>query len=215
MQTQDLHITYVPITKLNASDYNPRKWDEDAKEHLKESIERFGVVDPIIVNKAKNRQNIVIGGHFRLAMLKELGHKTVPVVYVHITDITKEKELNLRLNKNQGEFDFDLLKQFDTSLLTDIGFTSEELDDIFLEDEEPEMFDLQKELEKLNITKIEIQKGDIFEIDGSRLMCGDSTVETDMLTLMNDQKADMCFTDPPYILAYLDPKKKQGTTSGF
>ncbi len=62
-----------------------------------------------------------------------------------------------------------------------------------------------------------MQKGDIYKLNGSRLMCGDSTVEVEMLKLMNEQKADMCFTDPPYILDYLKGKTKQkdGVTTGF
>jgi DNA modification methylase len=210
MESFKLHIQYVPVSSLHASDYNPRKWDEDAKSQLKESISRFGVVDPILVNNAPERNNIVIGGHFRLAALKELGHVEVPVVYISIPDIEKEKELNIRLNKNQGEFDLDLLKEFDETLLEDIGFSSEEIDDIFPVDEEEKEFDLEGELKKMDIDSVEVKPGDIYEIDGSRLMCGDSMNEDDVLTLMNGEKADMCFTDPPYILAHLKEGAKAG-----
>ena len=137
-------------------------------------------------------------------------------MYVHIPEIEKEKELNVRLNKNTGEFDLDLLAQFDESFLQDVGFNSEELDDIFPAEDNPEVFDLKKELEKLNIDEITVQKGDVYELDGSRLMCGDSTVEEDMLKLLGGQQADMCLTDPPYILDYLKGKKKHGeATEGF
>lgn len=149
-------------------------------------------------------------------MAKELGYETVPVVYVDISDLKKEKELNLRLNKNTGEFQWDLLAKFDESLLADVGFSSDELDTIFDIDIEPEQFDLEKELQKLNIQKINTNKGDIYALGESRLMCGDSTIEDNMLTLMNGEKADMCFTDPPYILDYLHGKKKHGkAVTGF
>ena len=211
-----LNIVYVPLVDLIPSDYNPRKWDEETKCQLKESINRFGVVDPILVNSAENRKNIVIGGHFRLEILRELGYTEVPVVYLNIPDIEKEKELNIRLNKNLGEFDLTLLAEFDESFLKDVGFDSEELDNIFEEDDTEEMFDLEKELEKLDINNIEIKKGDVYEIDGSRLCCGDSTVEEDILRLMDEHKADMCFTDPPYILDYLHGKTRHGeATTGF
>ena len=213
MQTQNLHITYVPITNLNPAAYNPRTWDEIAKTQLKESITRFGVVDPLIVNNAESRKNIVIGGHFRLEVLTELGHTEVPVVYLNIPDIEKEKELNIRLNRNQGEFDTDLLAEFDEAFLKDIGFSSEELDDVFSKDEVPEEFNVEDELEKIGIESVDIKPGDVYDLDGSRLMCGNSMVEADMLKLMGSERADMCFTDPPYILAYLDPKKK--TAEGF
>ncbi len=143
-------------------------------------------------------------------MAKELGIEQVPVVYVNIPDLEKEKELNIRLNKNVGEFNWDLLATFDESFLSDIGFSSEELDNIFQAEDTPEVFDLKKELDKLNIKKIEIQKGDVWQLGNSRLMCGDSTVESDVLKLMGNEKADMCFTDPPYILDYLKGKKKNG-----
>lgn len=216
MQKENLHIEYVPSHSLNASEYNPRKWDAEAKKQLKESISRFGAVDPLIVNGAETRKNIVIGGHFRLEVLKELGYEQVPIVYLDIPDIEKEKELNLRLNKNQGEFDLELLSEFDESFLADIGFDSEDLDDIFAEDPQEEVFDLNKELEKLKIEQIDVQKGDVYELNGSRLMCGDSTIEADTLKLMGEHKADMVMTDPPYILDYLHGKTRHGeSTTGF
>ncbi len=216
MTRQELNIVQVSIAELKPSTYNPRKWSEEQTEHLKESIKRFGLIDPLIVNNAQERQNIVIGGHFRLHVAKQLGYKEVPVVYVNIPDINKEKELNLRLNRNQGEFNLELLSQFDESLLTDVGFSSEELDSIFEMPDMPEEFNLQHELEKLDIKQVTMQKGEIYDLDGSRLMIGDSTIEADMLKLMGKEKADMCLTDPPYLLNYLKGKKKHGkATEGF
>jgi len=217
MDTQKLTIVEVPINELRNAEYNPRKHFKDQSDQLKESISRYGLVDPIIVNSAPERNQVVIGGNFRLEVAKEMGFQTIPVVYINIPDIEKEKELNIRLNKNQGEFDLDLLAQFDEAFLADIGFDSEDLDDIFPTEDNPEEFDLQKELEKIDINNVTVQKGDIYELDGSRLLCGDSTIEADMLKLMGNEKADMCFTDPPYILDYLKGKTKQkdGVTTGF
>lgn len=214
---ETMNVTYVPVGSLNPSAYNPRKWNEAQTNALKESITKFGLVDPILCNSAPERMNTVIGGHFRLAVAKELGFKEMPVVYVNITDIDKEKELNVRLNKNLGEFDFELLKGFGEEFLGSVGFSTEELDNIFAIDPTPEVFNLKNELEKLNIHDIKVQKGDRYEIDGSILMCGDSTIEADMLKLMEGAKADMVCTDPPYILDYLKGKTKQkdGVTEGF
>jgi DNA modification methylase len=210
-----LNIVEVEIGSLNSAEYNPRKWSDKAISDLKESINRFGFVDPLIVNSAENRHNVVIGGHFRLKVAKDSGMKTVPVVYVSIPDIEKEKELNLRLNKNTGDWDWDLLAKFDESFLSDIGFSSEDLDTIF-EVDNPEEFNLEKELAKLKIDKINFQKGDVYQLGDHRLMCGDSTLEKDVTRLMNGEKADMCLTDPPYILDYLNGKKKHGNaTEGF
>jgi len=214
-QINNLKISYVQISKLKAASYNPRKWSEQAVSQLREGIERFGLVDPFIVNSAPNRRNIIIGGHFRLKIAKEMGIKEVPVVYVNIPNIEREKELNIRLNKNTGDWDWNLLAGFDENFLADIGFNSEELDQVFQIDETPEMFDLEKELSKLNIKKIEIQKGDMWQLGTHKLMCGDSTVESDIFKLISGERADMCFTDPPYLLDYLHGKKKNKSTQGF
>lgn len=212
---ENIEINYISVDDLKPSEYNPRKWDSESKKQLKESIKRFGLVDPIIVNCAESRRGVVIGGHFRLEVAKEIEIQEVPVVYVNIPEIEREKELNIRLNRNQGEFDYDLLAEFDQDFLANVGFTSEELDSIFEIDETPEEFDLQKELDKLDIKKIEMQKGEIWDLDGSRIMIGDSTIEADVLKLMGDQEADMCFTDPPYILDYLNAKRHGKPTEGF
>jgi DNA modification methylase len=212
----NLSIRYVPTDSLKAAEYNPRTWDKEAERNLQESIKRYGVVDPLIANNAPGREGVVIGGHFRLAMLKELGIETVPVVYLTIPDIEKERELNLRLNRNTGAWDWNLLSKFNEELLSGVGFTSEELDDIFRIEETPEQFDLEKELAKLKIETIAVQKGDVYALGDSRLMCGDSTVGKDMRKLMGDERADFCFTDPPYILDYLKGKKKSGKAiTGF
>ncbi len=214
-EKQKMKVVQVSIEDLKPAAYNPRKWSEKAISDLTESIKRFGLVEPILANCAPNRQNVVIGGHFRLKVAKDLGIKEVPVVYVSIPDIEKEKELNVRLNKNVGEFDFNLLAEFDENFLAEIGFNSEELDEIFDIDTEPEQFDLQKELDKLRIAKIEIQKGDTWQLGNNRLMCGDSTIDSDVLKLMGNEKANMCLTDPPYILDYLNAKRHGKATEGF
>ena len=208
-QSLKIQTVEVPINDLVPADYNPRKHDEIASEQLKQSILKFGLVDPVIVNSSPNRKNVIVGGHFRWEVAKELGYETIPVVYVDISDLAKEQELNLRLNKNTGEFDWNLLTKFDESFLADVGFSSSELDGIFDVDV-PEEFDLKKELQKLNIQQINTKKGDVYALGESLLMCGDSTIEEDMVKLMGVEKADMCFTDPPYILDYLNGKKKHG-----
>jgi len=216
MTNNKLKVSYVQINQLKPAGYNPRKWSEEATAQLKESISKFGIVDPFIVNSAPNRRNVVIGGHFRIKIAKEMGFAQVPVVYVNIPNTEKEKELNLRLNKNTGDWNWNMLADFDETFLSDIGFSSEELDNVFGIDENPEVFDLAKELAKLNIQKIQIQKGDIWRLGNNRMMCGDSTVESDILKLMGKEKANMCFTDPPYILSYLSGKKRHGkATEGF
>lgn len=208
-------IEYVSTDLLKPALYNPRRIADEDFAQLKTSIQKFHMIDPLIVNSAPKRFGVVIGGHMRLRAAKELGYKKVPVVFLNIPDLDKEKELNLRLNRNTGEFDWKLLTKFNEELLKGVGFSSEEMDEIFGIDVTPEVFDLQKELEKLKISKIEIQKGDVWQLGSHRLMNGDSTIEADILKLMDGEKADMCFCDPPYLLDYLHGKKKKKSTEGF
>ena len=215
METK-IKVEYVSIAELKECEYNARVWDEDARAQLKTSLTTFGCLDPLIVNSTKERMNVVIGGNFRMAMLKELGYTEVPIVRVHLP-LEKERILNLRLNKNLGRFDEALLAEFfDESFLGEVGFDSEELDNIFAEDPTEEQFVLEDALEKIGIGEITAQKGDLYDLDGSRLYVGESTVEADMLALMGGEKADMVMTDPPYRLEYLKGKTRNGeSTTGF
>jgi DNA modification methylase len=213
---KEMVVYQIAILSLKPATYNPRAHKREALNQLKESIKKYGLVDPIIANSAKGRENIVIGGHMRLKAAQELGYTEMPVVYINIPNLEKEKELNLRLNKNVGEWDFKLLADFNESFLSDVGFSSEDIDDIFAIEDTPEQFNLEKELKKLNINKVNVKKGERYQLGDSYLFCGDSTIEDDMQKLMNGEKADMCFTDPPYILDYLKAGKRKGNpTEGF
>ena len=97
-----LNIVYVLVKSLRSPEYNPRFWSKEANAQLKESIKKFGLIDPLLVNSAPNRKGIVIGGNFRLKIAKEMGMEKVPVVYINISNIKREKEICLRLNKNTG-----------------------------------------------------------------------------------------------------------------
>jgi len=128
MPNENIKIEYIKVSELKFADYNPRKATKQEFENLKENIEKFGFLDPIIVNSNPARKNIIIGGHFRTRIAKELKMDSVPVVYVDIAEVEKEKELNVRLNKNTGSFDFDLLANFfDNNELLSYGFTMGEL----------------------------------------------------------------------------------------
>jgi hypothetical protein len=131
MQTPNLKIVHVSISSLKPASYNPRRISKKSLEQLKESITGFSMIDPIIANSAPKRKNVVIGGHMRLKAAKELGHTTIPVVYINIPDLDREKELNLRLNRNTGEWDFSKLKSFDSEFLGKIGFDMADLSEIW------------------------------------------------------------------------------------
>jgi hypothetical protein len=123
-----MKIEQVKISELKPAEYNPRLMTEKQAEDLTKSIKEFGIVDPIIVNSNPERKNIIVGGHQRINVAKQMGMTEVPVFYIDL-DEKKEKELNVRLNKNNGEWDWDTLaNNFDIDDLINLGFTSKDLD---------------------------------------------------------------------------------------
>jgi len=134
--SNELEIHWVDIDTLNEAEYNPRKITPKKKKELRDSIEKFGLRDPLKVNMHPDRKNILISGHQRLKIARELGYEKVPVTYEYV-DIDQEKEMNLRWNKNGGEFDFELLMDVtDREILLDIGFLEKELPKLYTEFEE-------------------------------------------------------------------------------
>ena len=121
-----MKITLVKINNLNPAEYNPRQISNKQYEDLKASMEKFGCVDPIIININPERLNVVVGGHQRLRILRELGAEKVPTVSVNLSE-EDERELNVRLNKNGGDWDIDLLSNFDIVDLKEWGFKDIEL----------------------------------------------------------------------------------------
>ncbi len=203
VQVDKIEIEYVDINILKPAEYNPRTASEQEVKNLTDSIREFGLVDPIIVNCAEARRNVVLGGHFRLRIAKDMEYTQVPVVYLNIPDIEKEKELNLRLNKNNGSWDFDLLAKFDDTLLQNVGFSSDELDRIFKEPMKEDEFDAEKEYQQ--ITEPSVKSGDLYQLGDHRLLCGNSEKPEDVALLMNGKLARMIFTDPPYNVDYKSP----------
>ena len=181
------------LSDLNPAKYNPRKWPEKETKDLEQSLKKFNVADPIVINA----NNTIIGGHFRVNILKNKGLQEIDCrIPSRLLTDEEERELNLRLNKNLGEWDFETLANFDEDMLKDVGFTSEELDKIF--QLEPE----GKEDEVPDERETDIKLGDMFQLGNHRLLCGDATKREDVERLMDGQKADMVFTDPPYNVNY-------------
>lgn len=122
-----MRITDRKISELKAAEYNPRLMTEQDYADLTGSLQAFGMVDPIIVNQHKPRKDVVVGGHQRLKVWSDLGHKTIPCVYVSLP-LAKERELNVRLNKNVCHWDWDMLaNNFELGELKPWGFTEDQL----------------------------------------------------------------------------------------
>lgn len=193
------------INELLPANYNPRKNltpDDREYQKIKTSIETFGYVDPIIINKDKT----IIGGHQRLNVLRDLGYTDIDVIEIDI-DKTKEKALNVALNKISGEWDIDKLGLLLNELKTDnfdldiTGFDADELDGILFNVDELDET-VEDDYEAVLPTEPKAKLGDIYQLGNHRLMCGDSTSIDDVEKLMNGVKADMVFTDPPYNVAF-------------
>lgn len=200
-------VKTMPIAELKPADYNPRKdlQPGDAEyEKLKRSLTEFGYVEPVIWNSTTGH---VVGGHQRLKVLEDLGHNTVDVIVVEL-DETREKALNIALNKISGEWDQDKLalliadldaSDFDAELT---GFDDAEiaqligsLDEGEVEDDE---FDLTAALEAATF----VERGDVWTLGRHRLVCGDATSADDIATLMDGKRANLVLTDPPYNVAF-------------
>ena len=189
----EINIQYYKANDLIMAEYNPRQLTKDQYAQLRDSLTRFGLVDPLIVNKHKDRKNILVGGHQRLKIAKEMGMNDIPCVEVELP-YDQEKELNIRLNKNVGEWDYDALANyFDVGELTEWGFSDDDLQ--FWTDEPTEGLIDDDEIPEVkeSITK----QGDMWLLGEHRVLCGDATKKEDVERLMDGQKADMVFTDPP------------------
>ena len=124
---QEMKIKTRKISDLIRAEYNPRELTKEQQNQLTDSLKRFGLVDPIIVNTNKDRKNILVGGHQRMKVWESMGNETIPTVEVNL-NLEKEKELNVRLNKNTGQFDMELIQEhFDTTELIEWGFTEDEI----------------------------------------------------------------------------------------
>lgn len=197
-----MEIKELPLKELKPAAYNPRKKlkkGDKEYEKIKQSLLKFGYVDPIIVNEDLT----VIGGHQRLTVLKDLDYETAKCV---IVDLPKEDEkaLNIALNKITGQWDEALL----ADLLLDLqesdfnldltGFEPPEIDDILSNVHDKELsedeFDVEEELKKPTVSR----HGDIWQLGKHRVICGDSTKAETYKQLLNDRKANLVVTDPPY-----------------
>lgn len=131
-----MEIVKVDINELISPEYNPRQITDEEMEKLKNSINEFGYISPIIVNKHNNH---IVGGNQRCLALKQLGYTMIDVIYINEPDINKEKALNIRLNNLSGEWDKNKLQnilddlklqEFDVSLTGfDIEVQKFEFDD--------------------------------------------------------------------------------------
>lgn len=206
---QKLEITYFDIEVLKPYKENPRYWSESAMTDLMNSIQIFGLIDPIIITQDKK----IVGGHMRIEACKRLGIKTVPTVAVNVKD-KRFKELLLRLNYNVGNWDYEKLKIFETELLVEVGFEAVELNQIWDEvlETEEDGFKTEEEIKKIDKPKSKL--GDIYKLGPHYIACGDSQDPELVKGLMNGKKVSMIYCDPIYNIN-LDYSKGIGTKGKY
>lgn len=198
-----MRIETLSLGELTPADYNPRKDlqpGDSEYEKLKRSLAEFGYVEPVIWNKTTGH---IVGGHQRLKVLADLGFESVDCVVVEL-DETREKALNIALNKISGEWDESKLAlliadldaaDFDAELT---GFDEDEIQAMIGSLDEAEAhddgFDLDTALEQAAF----VEPGDVWTVGRHRLMCADATQSENLEALMGGKSANLLLTDPPY-----------------
>ncbi|CAB4164432.1 COG0863 DNA modification methylase [uncultured Caudovirales phage] len=200
-------INWTPVVRkikdLKEYAKNPRILHKKDEEHIRISIEKFGMADPVIINL----DDTIIGGHQRIRTLKKLKvATTLAMVPDRLLNEKEIEELCIRLNRNHGSFDFEALgNNFEMQELLEWGFAPEELledlkDITELEAVEEDEDTLSPGEDKDAITKL----GDVYELNNHRLVCGDSTNPEFVSKCLDGKEPILMVTDPPYGVEY-DP----------
>lgn len=195
-----MQIVYKKVNDLIPYINNSRTHSEEQVNQIVASINEFGFTNPLLIDEKDN----IIAGHGRLLASKKLKMEEVPCIVLSGLTEAQKKAYVIADNKmalNAGwddkllKIELENLKELDFDLeLT--GFNVDELDDIFQVEEEQEIVEDDFDIEPPEEPKAKL--GDIYQLGNHRLMCGDSTKLEDVEKLMNGNKADMVFTDPPY-----------------
>ncbi len=196
MQTTQLvwHTESRKVDSLLPHKKSPRTISKEQSERLKKSLETYGLVEI----PAVDLDGTILAGHQRIKVLQLLGQGGTEIdVRVPNRKLTnKEAEAYLiGINSIHGDWDFELLRDFEMDLLVDLGFDQKELDEIWNKSLKEE-FDPEKELKKIKTAKT--KPGDIIELGKHRLICGDSTKPETLERLFGDERADMIMSDPIY-----------------
>ena len=211
MQPMNLQIQYRKVEDLIPYVNNSRKHSDQQVAQIAASIKEFGWTNPILVDNEKG----IIAGHGRLMAARKLKMDDVPTIELSHLSEAQKKALVIADNKLALNADWDTqILSLELSELQDIGFDLDILGfdanelNALLEPEEVEGLtdeDAVPEVPEEPKTKL----GDIYQLGNHRLMCGDSTSIDAVEKLMDGQKADMVFTDPPYNIDYQGVKDKR------
>ena len=186
----------VKISEVKPNPKNPRLIKDDKFKKLVKSIQEFPDMlnkRPLITFTDTDGKYVVLGGNMRLKACKEIGLKEIPIILADEWTEEQKAEFLIKDNVGFGEWDWDsLANEWDVEKLEDWGLDMPI--DLSVEELEAE----EDNYEIPNEINTDIVIGDLFEIGEHRLLCGDGTDSDQVAKLMNGQKADMVFTDPPY-----------------
>lgn len=207
------HTEKRKIKELDPYKLNPRKLTEERAGKLKESFERFNVVEIPVIDV----DNKILAGHQRAKILQLLGRGEEEIdVRVPNRKLTKEEfaEYNIRSNVSIGDWNFELLKDIDTEVLLDVGLDEATLSNIWGENlsVEDDEFDVEATLAKIGIPKT--KPGDLIILGAHRLYCGDGTDPEAVERLVGKHKIDILDYDPIYNIK-LDYNKGIGTKGKY
>jgi len=185
------------LSSLKKYAHNPRILSKHDGNHLRQSLEKFGQCEPIVINA----DGTIIGGHQRVRTMKSLKESMVDVyVPERALDDQEVRELNIRLNRNIGEWDFDILaNEWDENDLLSWGFLDGELG---LDVEEVDSSDEEDDDELTPVPDPITKPGDLYILGDHRLLCGDSTNPDDVQKLLGGAEPILMVTDPPYGVNY-------------
>jgi len=178
-----MEIVYKELKSLKPAEYNPRQLTKAQYQQIRKSLETFGFAEPIVINKHEGREGVIIGGHQRFRIAKDMGMQDIPCVELDL-DLEQEKELNIRLNKNQASFDMDSLANFfEKDFLLNVGFNEAELG-MFLDDFEEEFYSYDDSNAEMPIVSKFSEKYDCV------IIMSDNEIDTSYLeTTLNIEKA--------------------------
>jgi ParB family chromosome partitioning protein len=192
---------YRKLSELKEWDKNPRSIKPKDFERLKKQITKLGQYKPILITP----EGEVIGGNMRLKAYKDLGIEDIWVSVVNPKDEDEKLEYALSDNDRAGFYDKDLLSDL-TKDYPDFNWGDYAVDlkePTTLDDLIQSLMPVEEDdVPELGEGEPESKPGEIYELGRHRLMCGDSTKIEDVEKLMNGNKADMVFTDPPYGVDY-------------
>lgn len=196
-------IEKVSIETIKLNPKNPRIISDDKFKKLVKSIKEFPEmleIRPIVVDD----EGVVLGGNMRLKACKDAGLKEIAVIKASNLTEEQKKEFIVKDNVGYGDWDFDLLSHdWDKNYLLDWGLDVPDFTNVDNDESEEDNYEAPSEIET------DIVFGDLFEIGDHRLLCGDSTDSYQVAKLLNGDKIDMVFTDPPYNIDYQGVKDKR------